>query len=107
MELSYEATTLAWILAGVVVLWVTEALPLPLPDGAPGALSLEPVGWTRDQGALRVEWVLPGAGAVVVRMDNTGSIFKDMTVRLRFDRLVAPGWLAPVEEQEGVAKAGA
>lgn len=30
MELSYEATTLAWILAGVVVLWVTEALPLPI-----------------------------------------------------------------------------
>lgn len=30
MELTYEATALAWILAGVVVLWVTEALPLPV-----------------------------------------------------------------------------
>ena len=30
MELSYEATALAWIVAGVVVLWVTEILPLPV-----------------------------------------------------------------------------
>ena len=30
MDLSYEATALAWILAGVIVLWVTEALPLPV-----------------------------------------------------------------------------
>ena len=30
MELSYEATALAFILVGVVTLWVTEALPLPV-----------------------------------------------------------------------------
>ena len=30
MELSYEATALAWIVVSVVVLWVTEALPLPV-----------------------------------------------------------------------------
>jgi len=30
MELSYEATALAWIVVSVVVLWVTEVLPLPV-----------------------------------------------------------------------------
>ena len=30
MDLSYEATALAFILVGVVTLWVTEALPLPV-----------------------------------------------------------------------------
>jgi sodium-dependent dicarboxylate transporter 2/3/5 len=30
MDLSYEATSLAFILVGVVTLWVTEALPLPV-----------------------------------------------------------------------------
>lgn len=30
MELTYEATALAWIVAGVVVLWVTEVIPLPV-----------------------------------------------------------------------------
>jgi len=30
MELSYEAAALAWIVAGVVVLWVTEVIPLPV-----------------------------------------------------------------------------